>query len=142
MKKKLTESDFWKGLKKNTEDYGVYWSRVETLSCPGIPDLHGMKDGVGFWIELKVHRLKSLKNILLRPHQIAWQTRYCSHGGLVVNLVAHPSSQTINIFHGTRAIEIAGQDTENHGSCSPDWSSTEDFRGAIDYIVSYGKQKQ
>ncbi len=59
-----------------------------------------------------------------------------------MNLVAHPSSQTINIFHGTRAIEIAGQDTENHGSCSPDWSSTEDFRGAIDYIVSYGKQKQ
>ena len=93
---------------------------------------------MSFWVELKVHRLKSLKSIKLSPHQIAWQTRYCRNGGIVKNLVAHPSSSTLNIFCGSRAIEIAGADFESHGPCSPDWSSTTpfDWHGVIDYILS------
>lgn len=55
-----------------------------------------------------------------------------------MNLVAHPSSSTLNIFCGSRAIEIAGADFESHGPCSPDWSSTTpfDWHGVIDYILS------
>jgi hypothetical protein len=52
-------------------------------------------------------------------------------------LVGHPSSRTINIFHGSRAMEIAGQ-TEKDGPLSPDWSSgiPYDWQGAINHILS------
>tara|TARA_R100001443_G_C3361384_1_gene179120 strand:- start:2971 stop:3252 length:282 start_codon:yes stop_codon:yes gene_type:complete len=87
---------------------------------------------VSFWVELKVHRLKSLKSIKLSPHQIAWQTRYSRENGLVVNLVAHPSSQTINIFLGKRSMQLV----ENDCPCTPDWSSPNDFKGAVDFIIA------
>ena len=131
------ESKLWAQLREGTKNLGVFWTRLESWSSPGVPDLHGIKDGQAFWLELKVHRLKSLKNIGLRPHQIAWQIRYSQQNGNVWNLVSHPSSRTLNIFRGERAIEIA--DKEVKGPLSPDWTSTSphDWRGIINYILSY-----
>ena len=130
------ESRLWTQLRDGTKDLGVFWTRLESWSTPGVPDLHGVKDGQAFWLELKVHRLKTLKNIQLRPHQIAWQIRYSGESGNVWNLVSHPSSRTINIFHGRRAMEIAGQ-TENDGPLAPDWSSgtTYDWAGLINHLL-------
>ena len=130
------ESRLWTQLRDGTKDLGVFWTRLESWSTPGVPDLHGVKDGQAFWLELKVHRLKALKNIQLRPHQIAWQIRYSGESGNVWNLVSHPSSRTINIFHGRRAMEIAGQ-TEDDGPLVPDWSSGTpyDWAGLINHLL-------
>ena len=88
-----------------------------------------------FWLELKVHRLKSLKSIALRPHQIAWQTRYFMNKGQVYNLVHHPSSSTLNIFGGERAIKMG--ETKGHAPLEPDWccSSPFDWHGVINHIL-------
>ena len=131
------ESTLWKNLREGTKELGVFWTRLESWSSPGVPDLHGILDGYAFWLELKVHRLNSLNKIALRPHQIAWQIRYSGQSGNVWNLVGHPSSRTINIFHGSRAMEIAGK-TEKNGALSPDWSSgiPYDWAGAINHILS------
>jgi len=132
------ESTLWNKLRDATKDQGVFWTRLESWASPGVPDLHGIKDGHAFWIEMKVHKLKSLKNIALRPHQIAWQIRYSGYSGNVWNLVGHPSSRTINIFHGSRAMELAGQ-TENDGPLTPDWSSgiPYDWTGMLDFIINH-----
>ena len=130
------ESKLWAQLREGTKNLGVFWTRLESWSSPGVPDLHGIKDGQAFWLELKVHRLKSLKNIALRPHQIAWQIRYSQQNGNVWNLVSHPSSRTLNIFRGERAIEIA--DKEVKGPLSPDWTSGScyDWREMIRFILN------
>ena len=131
------ESTLWKNLREGTKELGVFWTRLESWSSPGVPDLHGILDGHAFWLELKVHRLNSLNKIALRPHQIAWQIRYSRYSGNVWNLVGHPSSRTINIFHGARAMELAEKRTKDD-PLSPDWSSgiPYDWTGAINHILS------
>ena len=128
------ESQLWYKLCDGTKDLGVFWTRLESWESPGIPDLHGIFKGHPFWLELKVHRLKSLKSVGLRPHQISWQIRYSMNLGSVWNLVHHPSSSTINIFEGGRAIELTG----NKDPLTPDWSSPTpyDWTGMMDFIIS------
>ena len=91
------ESKLWKQLKQNTEKK-VFWTRIESWSLPGVPDLHGIMEGKPFWIELKVHKLKKINSLLLSPHQKLWQIRYTMSGGKVWNLVDHPSSSTLYLF--------------------------------------------
>ena len=131
------ESTLWKNLREGTKELGVFWTRLESWSSPGVPDLHGILDGHAFWLELKVHRLNSLNKIALRPHQIAWQIRYSRYLGNVWNLVGHPSSRTINIFHGARAMELTEKRTKDD-PLIPDWSSGTpyDWAGAINHILS------
>ena len=131
------ESTLWKNLREGTKDLGVFCTRLESWSSPGVPDLHGILDGHAFWLELKVHRLNSLNKIALRPHQIAWQIRYSGYSGNVWNLVSHPSSRTINIFYGARAMDIATT-TIKDDPLIPDWSSGSpyDWEGAINHILS------
>jgi len=131
------ESRMWHKLRDGTKDLGVFWTRLESWASPGVPDLHGIVDGKSFWIELKVHRLKSLKKIQLRPHQIAWQIRYATELGRVWNLVEQPSSGTVNLFHGSRAIEL-GAETEEKEDLIPDWSSPIkcDYEALLKYLLS------
>ena len=131
------ESTLWKNLREGTKELGVFWTRLESWSSPGVPDLHGILDGHAFWLELKVHRLNSLNKIALRPHQIAWQIRYSGYSGNVWNLVDHPFSSTINIFHGSRAMEMTEKRMKDD-PLSPDWSSgiPYDWGGVINYILS------
>ena len=91
------ESKLWKHLKQNTESK-VFWTRIESWSLPGVPDLHGIIEGKPFWLELKVHRLKKINSLLLSPHQKLWQIRYSQEKGKVWNLVEHPSSATLFLF--------------------------------------------
>ena len=128
------ESQLWYKLRDGTKDLGVFWTRLESWASPGVPDLHGIINGHPFWLELKVHRLKSLKSITLRPHQISWQIRYSMNKGSVWNLVHHPSSSTLNIYGGEKAIELA----ESKDPLTPDWSSPTpyDWTGLINHILS------
>ena len=55
------ETKLWKDLKEGTKELGVFWTRIESWAMPGIPDVHGIKNGKSFWLELKVSNLKSPK---------------------------------------------------------------------------------
>ena len=129
------ESKLWKRLKNLNLNAHIF--RVESNTINGIPDVHCVMKGKSFWLELKVHRLNSLNKIALRPHQIAWQIRYSRYSGNVWNLVGHPSSRTINIFRGARAMELTEKRTKDD-PLIPDWSSgiPYDWTGAINHILS------
>jgi hypothetical protein len=120
----------------------VFWTRLESWATPGIPDCHGIVDGFPFWLELKLHSLKSLKYVNLSPHQIAWQIRYSGKSGCVLNLVGHPSSNSINIFRGERAMDI-GPTRDRKEELTPDWESVKpyDWEGMLDFILSQKKKK-
>ena len=134
---KKPESKLWQKLRDGTKPYDVFWTRLESWATPGIPDCHGIIDGLPFWLELKLHSLKSLKYVNLSPHQIAWQIRYSASGGIVLNLVGHPSSNKIYIFRGERAMDI-GPTRKDKEQLIPDWESSVpyDWEGMLDYIRS------
>lgn len=95
---KKPESKFGQKLMACTKAQ-VHWTRIESWALPGVPDLHGISQGIPFWLELKVTTLLNAiltsANVGARPHQIQWQNSYSRAGGLVRNLVLRPSSKSI-----------------------------------------------
>ena len=71
------ESKLWKLLKKNTQGK-IHWTRIESWAGSGIPDLHGISDGVDVWVELKVTQSKQIR---LSPFQHSWNFQHTLHGG-------------------------------------------------------------
>ena len=128
------ESKLWYQLKEATKKQ-VYWTRIESWALPGVPDVHGILEGFPFWIELKVHRLKSLNSIALSPHQINWQTQYIRNKGIVWNLVAHPSSSTLNLFWGGKAFEMT--DKNRKTKTEPDWSCPNGSKAEWEKMISF-----
>ena len=94
------ETKFWNIIKKQTEGL-CHWSRLESYTATGIPDLTGCYKGNEAWFELKVLTTRNDKSYpTFRPLQIAWQTLRTQHGGRVYNLVHHPSSGSLLIIDG------------------------------------------
>ena len=75
----------------------VKWSRVESKTSPGIPDLHGFFRRC-FWVELKI--IKNNK-ITFSAHQIAWINRHITLGAPVFVLARDPRSKTLKLFSGS-----------------------------------------
>ena len=78
---KKPESKLWQNLRDGTKHSGVFWTRLESWATPGIPDCHGIIDGFPFWLELKLHSLKSLNYVNLSPHQISFAQNH-SHASV------------------------------------------------------------
>ena len=70
------ESKLWKLVKKNTEK-DIHWTRIESWAGSGIPDLHGISDGIDVWVELKVTQSNHIR---LSPFQHSWHFRHTLHG--------------------------------------------------------------
>ena len=102
------ERKLWMTLKEQTKGLpNLFLTRIETgIILPGIPDVHGIWNGVPFWLELKICSLKrnSFK-CNVSPHQIGWQTQYTRQGGIVWNLIHRPSSSELILFPGERIME-------------------------------------
>jgi hypothetical protein len=107
------ESKLWKRLKKSLKDFHL--TRFENWAVPGAPDVHGCKDGIPFWIELKV--MKGNK-INLSPHQIMWNYKYSLKGGRSFIMAEHLGQRLLYIFPGFLVHSIAsiGSRTEPHWS--------------------------
>ena len=96
------ESKLWHTLKENLK--GFHLTRFENWAVPGVPDVHGCKDGIPFWIELKV--MKGNK-INLSPHQIMWNYKYSLHGGRSFIMAQHLGLGLLYIFPGSLVHSIA-----------------------------------
>jgi len=109
------ESKLWKRLKKSLKDFHL--TRFENWAVPGVPDVHGCKDGIPFWIELKV--MKGNK-INLSPHQIMWNYKYSLYGGRSFIMAEHLGQRLLHIFPGSLVHSIAaiGSRTEPHWTVS------------------------
>ncbi len=70
------ETKYWNIIKKNTPD--IFWTRIESWASAGVPDCYGCKDGVMFWVELKITKDKKIK---LSPFQKVWHFNHARQGG-------------------------------------------------------------
>ena len=107
------ETQFWREIRQNL--YDIFWTRHENWATPGVPDVYGIKDGISFWVELKV--IKSNK-INLRPHQMMWNYKHSLCGGRSFIMAKAPSQSLLYIFSGSLAPSIAEQGTRTE----PKWT--------------------
>ena len=72
------ESKLFDRIKKNIKN--IHFTRIESSTVNGIPDVHGCGEGKSFCIELKSNTYKIPK---LDKFQIAWIHNYHRHGGTI-----------------------------------------------------------
>ena len=89
------ERNLWAQLKRNTK--GVVWTRIESSTGLGIPDLFGFYKRP-FWVELKIIKNNRLN---FSAHQIAWINRHYSIGCPVFVLARDPLPKTTKLFSGS-----------------------------------------
>jgi len=121
------ESKLWITLKENLKKFHL--TRFENWAVPGVPDVHGCKDGIPFWMELKVTRSNKIK---LSPHQIMWNYKYSLYGGRSFIMAEHLGQRLLRIFPGSLVHSIAsiGSRTEPHWTVSLDdepWKELEEI---------------
>jgi hypothetical protein len=89
------EKNLWAQVKRNTK--GVVWTRIESSTGLGIPDLFGFYKRP-FWVELKVIVNNRLN---FSAHQIAWINRHYSIGCPVFVLARGPLAKGVRLFSGS-----------------------------------------
>ena len=89
------ERNLWAQLKRNTK--GVVWTRIESSTGLGIPDLFGFYKRP-FWVELKIIKNNRLN---FSAHQIAWINRHYSIGCPVFVLARDPLPKALKLFSGS-----------------------------------------
>ena len=87
------ESKLWQLVKKHIPS--IHWTRLESWSMPGVPDLYGIQEGVSLFVELKV--TKSNK-IALSPFQKNWLHNHYLQGGRSFIMLQTLSSRALYIF--------------------------------------------
>ena len=97
------DSKLWQLIKKNTPE--ILWTRIETTTVLGFPDLVGCHKECGFFtVELKVSKRGKIK---LSPYQVAWNYSHALKGGKCF-IIATPLEQTtLNIYGGIQARDLA-----------------------------------
>jgi hypothetical protein len=75
---KTKESNLYNLIKTTIKN--AHFTRIESYTLNGIPDLHCAYKGFTFWLELKAN---NIKNCNLSKYQINWILKHQRHGGLV-----------------------------------------------------------
>ncbi len=82
----------------------IFWTRIENWAVPGVPDCYGCKDGVMFWVELKITKDKKVK---LSPFQKAWHFNHAKQGGRSF-IMLHSLAESLScIFPSSIAVSHA-----------------------------------
>ena len=101
------ERNLWAQIKRNTK--GVVWTRIESNTGLGIPDLFGFYKRP-FWVELKIIKNNRLN---FSAHQIAWINRHYSIGCPVFVLARDPLPKTTKLFSGSIVRDPQSIDTKS-----------------------------
>ena len=75
---KTKESNLYNLIKTTIKT--AHFTRIESYTLNGIPDLHCIYKGRTFWLELKAN---DINNCNLSKYQINWILKYQRHGGKV-----------------------------------------------------------
>ena len=94
-------------VRKNLSN--IHWTRFESWVNQGVPDLHGICDGINIFVELKV---TSSNKINISPFQKVWNIKHTLHGGRSFIMLQHLSQRALYIFpcsvlHSTLSITPA-----------------------------------
>ena len=107
------EAKLYQKLRKKSS--GIIWTRLENLSSLGTPDLLGYNtNGNFFTVELKVTRGNKLK---FSPHQIAFHKTHPNNTFILAEARGPRSSKLIQMFPGSRILELAASGLELEASC-------------------------
>ena len=75
---KTKESNLYNLIKTTIKN--AHFTRIESYTLNGIPDLHCAYKGITFWLELKAN---NINNCNLSKFQINWILKHQRHGGLI-----------------------------------------------------------
>jgi Holliday junction resolvase len=90
---KARESRLWHKLKNNLTD--MHFTRIESSTINGIPDIHAVGGGNIFWIELKSDDANFPK---LNKWQIVWINKYIKAGGKVIIFKETPLQRSLKLY--------------------------------------------
>jgi len=94
------ESKLWQKVKKHTPN--ITWTRVESWSSFGFPDLVGYTENRGFFtMELKVTKSNS---VTFSPHQIAFHIKHPTNTYICVET---PDQRSPKLYPGSAVRELA-----------------------------------
>tara|TARA_R110000764_G_scaffold227395_1_gene317510 strand:- start:195 stop:575 length:381 start_codon:yes stop_codon:yes gene_type:complete len=111
------ESDLWKLLKKNTPE--IKWTRLESWSSFGTPDLLGYNDSCGFFmVELK---LSKGKNIRCSPHQILFHSTMTKRNFILVGLSQGAGPGSIKLYGSSSVLGLLEDIREVPPLAADDW---------------------
>ena len=91
------ETKLWNRIKKIREN--AHFTRVESSTTNGIPDVHCVLNNKVFWLELKAN---DLKNRGLSKWQINWHIKYQIAGGKVFILNSPLKERALEILAVSR----------------------------------------
>lgn len=102
----MREARLWQWLRKRLPE--GHFTRIESESSPGVPDVNYCVRGSEGWIELKASKpMRSghpFRRKGLRPEQLRWIEKHLHHDG-VIWIIASVGSQVYTI-PGTQADEF------------------------------------
>lgn len=90
---KKRESLLFQRIKKHIKK--IHFTRIESDTIQGIPDIHGCGSGHSFWIEMKSTEDKFP---ILSKFQMAWCYEYQRHGGVVFVLHQALSHRALKLY--------------------------------------------
>ena len=90
------ESKLWNRIKKlGDKSNNTHFTRIESNTVNGIPDVHCLVNKQLFWLELKAN---DLKNRGLSKWQINWHVKYQTAGGKVFILNSPLKERALEIL--------------------------------------------
>ena len=102
----MNESQLWQKINTLQKTQKLWhFTRIESATIRGIPDVNCLIKGFEFWIELKS---KESKNLGLSNYQINWHIKHQKCGGKVFILL--PSTKQ----RGFKLFSIVALDSRNH----------------------------
>ena len=93
---KTNEAKLYALLKKHLKE--VHFTRIESYTENGIPDVNACYNGQDIWIELKANNSKDLG---LSKWQIVWITKRLKAGGTVFIINRPLLQRTLKIYSGS-----------------------------------------
>jgi penicillin-binding protein-related factor A (putative recombinase) len=123
---KTNESKLYNLIKKTIKT--AHFTRVESYTINGIPDLNCVYKGSEFWLELKAN---DIKNCNLSKYQINWILQHQQHGGLVFILNKTIKQSALKLYR-----------LDQSTVCREVLSTTPDARGieqVFEYIATHNR---
>ena len=90
---KTKESNLYNLIKTTIKN--AHFTRLESNTINGIPDLHCAYKGFTFWLEIKSN---DIKNCNLSKYQINWILKHQRHGGIVYILNKTVKQGHLNLY--------------------------------------------
>ena len=111
------ESDLWKLLKKNTPE--IKWTRLESWSSFGTPDLLGYHDTCGFFmVEMKLIHDKKIR---FSPHQILFHSTMTKRNFILVGQGQAAGPRSIKLYGSSSILGLLEDHREVPPVAQDDW---------------------